>query len=116
MCSCDFTDPPSCLTTETRRAKKEHTCCECWRLISPGDRYEHASGVWDGRPDSFKTCARCVGLRAAHLDAEQASDGDCRPVFGALLRQIGECCREDESYLRAFRASLKKQREERRVA
>ena len=59
----------------------------------------------DGHPDSFKTCLRCVRLRASHRAADQDADGDCNPVFGELLHQIGECCREDASYLRAFRAA-----------
>lgn len=107
MCHCVLSDPPSCFSKKTRRAKKEHWCCECRRLIKPGEHYEYASGVWDGNPDSFKTCERCVRLRDVHVAAESAVGGDCLPVFGDLLQQIGECCREDREYLRAFRAKLK---------
>lgn len=46
----------------TRRARKPHKCCECGGIIKPGERYEHASGVWEWGPDSYKTCADCVYL------------------------------------------------------
>ena len=107
MCSCDLDDPPSCFSAATRRARKEHRCCKCRRAIKPGERYEHASGVWDGSPDSFKTCSRCVKLRAAHWAAESKTGGECAPAFGDLLQQIGECCREDKEYLRAFRSAYR---------
>jgi hypothetical protein len=68
-CYCDF-DPPSVCRQETRYARKTHRCCECGRAIKPGERYEHVWGIWDGRPDTFKTCHICVSLReyvAAHV-------------------------------------------------
>jgi hypothetical protein len=56
-------DEASCSSTKTRRARKEHACCECIIPILPGARYEHVSGVWDGDPSSFKTCSSCVEIR-----------------------------------------------------
>lgn len=56
-------DGPSCSDTVTRRARKEHVCCECRKPIAKGQLYEYISGVWDGRPDSFKTCLLCVEIR-----------------------------------------------------
>lgn len=106
MCSCDNVDPPSCYTEKIRRARKQWWCVECRQDILPGTLYQHASGVWDGRPDSFKTCLRCVKLRTAHLKAEE---GDCTSVFGDLITSIGECCREDPAYVQAFRQAYKEQ-------
>lgn len=54
---------PSCSRTVTRRAKKQHTCCECHEDIPVGAQYEYTSGVWDGLADSFKTCLSCVEIR-----------------------------------------------------
>lgn len=54
---------PSCHSRDTRRARKEHVCNECREKIARGERYEYVSGVWDGRPDSFKTCLLCVEIR-----------------------------------------------------
>ncbi len=60
-CYCDGL--PSVIRVATRKARKPHKCGECGRLIQPGETYEHVWGVWDGRPDTFKTCSGCVGLR-----------------------------------------------------
>ena len=54
---------PSCSTTKVRTARKEHCCVECRETIAAGTKYEYASGVWDGMPDSFKTCLSCVEIR-----------------------------------------------------
>lgn len=56
-------DRPSCSSSATRIARKPHWCSECADEIPRGARYEYASGVWDGRPDSFKTCLSCVEIR-----------------------------------------------------
>lgn len=62
-CYCDY-DPPEFYHQEVRRAKKEHRCSECGRSISPGESYEHVRGKWDGYVDTFKTCPRCLALKA----------------------------------------------------
>lgn len=127
MCSCDTADMPEVFDSMWRKARKPHRCVECSRGIKPGDRYEYASGIWDGEPDSYKTCARCVRLRKAHIAADLAVQRDeiakvaatrpvywpqeqpqrCSPIFGELLSQIGECAREDRRYLARFRENLK---------
>ena len=56
-------DAPACSMSATRKARKAHRCIECRDAIAIGQRYEHASGVWDGRPSSFKTCGLCVEIR-----------------------------------------------------
>ena len=65
-CSCSLyiTDsPPDFYIAKTRKAKKEHTCCECGSIIKPGSNYEHVSGKWDGSVDIYKTCLLCVRIR-----------------------------------------------------
>ena len=52
---------------ELRRARKEHTCTECGDRVPPGDLYEHVSGLWDGSWHRFKTCARCLNIRADYF-------------------------------------------------
>jgi hypothetical protein len=54
---------PSCSSRAVRKARKEHVCSECREPIPKGAKYDYASGVWDGRPDSFKTCLLCVEIR-----------------------------------------------------
>ncbi len=56
-------DGPSCSNVEVRKARKEHVCGECREPIARGTKYEYATGVWDGRPDTFKTCLMCVEIR-----------------------------------------------------
>ncbi len=49
--------------TDVRTARKEHVCGECDGSIPVGARYEHVFGIWDGRPDTYKTCSLCVEIR-----------------------------------------------------
>jgi hypothetical protein len=69
-------DTPSASTHVRRKARKDHRCCECDGVITPGTVYEYVSGIWDGRPASFKTCPLCAEIRS-HF----ACDGY---IFGAL--------------------------------
>lgn len=48
---------------KVRRARKAHVCFECREAIAPGDKYEYASGVWDGEPRAYKSCLSCVEIR-----------------------------------------------------
>ena len=54
---------PSCFREIYRVARKRHKCCECGGIIEPLDVYQYISGVWDGEPESFKTCTPCVEAR-----------------------------------------------------
>lgn len=56
-------------TTTTVKARKQHVCCECGIAIEPGDEYERAFGVWDGHPDTFRTCVDCVRARRTMIEA-----------------------------------------------
>ncbi len=59
MCDAYDTDGPSAWSETWRRARKAHGCCACGETIRPGDRYHYSSGVWEGRGESWKHCARC---------------------------------------------------------
>lgn len=54
---------PSFIDDELRRARKEHRCSECHQTIGRGEKYESATGMWDGRINTFKTCLTCVEIR-----------------------------------------------------
>lgn len=107
MCSCADAESPSVMNTTYRRARKEHRCRECRKMISIGARYEYISGVWSGHGESFKTCLRCVRLRSAHVEGEAAGGERCYPVFGDLLSAIRECVVGNRAYLTAFRESYR---------
>jgi len=64
-CSCDadIDYPPTICTVTNPKARVEHQCCECGETIQPGQHYERTEGLWDGRWDTFKTCAPCVEIR-----------------------------------------------------
>lgn len=60
--SCGDYDLPSCSTEKIRKARKGHKCCACSEKILKGYKYKYYSGVWDGKPDSFKYCLRCAAI------------------------------------------------------
>jgi len=63
VCSCDCDmDGPTFYSVETRKANKQHVCCECRETIVPGEKYRIASGVWDGRWNKYKTCLPCWAI------------------------------------------------------
>lgn len=49
--------------TETRKARRPHTCCECHGSITPGQQYEHTTGGYYGDISRYKTCMMCVEIR-----------------------------------------------------
>lgn len=59
MCMTDY-DPPSLYISELRTARKQHKCGECYRPIMSGERYQHVRGVWNGEPETHKTCQHCL--------------------------------------------------------
>ena len=78
---------PTCFLKRQRRARKDHVCCECRRVIKAGTVYEYESGIWDGEPSSFKTCPRCVVLRAAYAHVVEPYSA---PPFTFLTETIRE--------------------------
>ena len=61
-CYCDY-ESPSVFHEETRMARKPHKCSECGSTIRPGEMYEHVQGIWNGCPETYKTCPHCLGFR-----------------------------------------------------
>ena len=48
---------------ESRKARKEHKCSECGRIIITGEQYIYDSGVWEGEVGTYKTCQDCKSIR-----------------------------------------------------
>lgn len=88
-CVCDY-DQPSFYVSSKPVARKLHRCEECGSAIAAGEAYESAKGIWDGRFDVFKTCARCVALRD-HLKAHVRCF--CW-AHGSLHEDISYCVQE----------------------
>lgn len=81
MCSCDL-EQPDFWSEKLRKARKQHTCCECRSQIEVGETYHYCSGKWEDSVNSYKTCLschkvreliECVGLGALH---EYLFEGD----------------------------------------
>jgi hypothetical protein len=65
-CGCvwiDDSNGPDFIVEKTPTARIEHKCGECERVISPGETYEKATGCWDGRVSTHKTCGDCLSIR-----------------------------------------------------
>lgn len=62
-CFCDYEPADIYSAKAIKAARKQHRCDECSRAIAKGEPYEYVFAVWEGRPDVFKTCCRCLALR-----------------------------------------------------
>ena len=61
---CDF------YNKETRKARKEHICCECHRIITKGENYLVGAGKYDGSFFFDKTCSICDEIKMAFIDPQ----------------------------------------------
>lgn len=59
MCGIDYCDGWTALDYKLYRARKEHRCCACFRMIEKGHLYRVLTGITDGRFDRLKRCIRC---------------------------------------------------------
>jgi hypothetical protein len=62
-CYCDTDGQASVYWPSRPIARKAHRCDECGRQIQPGERYERVRAVWDGDPQTCRTCVYCLGVR-----------------------------------------------------
>lgn len=85
MCHCEISQA---FYQTWRKARKAHRCCECGGTIRAGERYRYASGVWDGYPDSFKTCVLCDAVKTDHI--ANLDRYDCAPCFTQLYEEWPE--------------------------
>ena len=79
-----MSDTPKVISSVMRKARKEHSCCECHKAIVIGETYCDISGIWD-KPERFKQCDDCSSLHHAasiHADSIGSDDGVC---FGQVL-------------------------------
>ncbi|AYN58912.1 hypothetical protein PP634_gp86 [Arthrobacter phage Richie] len=65
--------------TTARRARKQHTCEECGRIIEPGETYHRTAGSWEGDFFTNVACAHCNAFRK-HID--KADDYYRESYFG----------------------------------
>ena len=85
MCDIGSGEAPRLPRITTPKARKNHMCCECGSIISPGEKYEKISGLWD-EFETHKTCLFCADVR------DQAySDFDLTLDEGIVFGQLWEC-------------------------
>lgn len=90
MCSIDAEPADFCRSSKLV-ARVEHKCAECFRVIFPREIYRRTFGVWDGHPDTFKTCAHCLALQSWLLR-------ECNSfLYGGLSEEIDDHAREYQS-------------------
>jgi hypothetical protein len=58
----DDADEWKFFSQETRKARKQHDCTECGRMIEAGESYRLSNGLMDQRWLRYKTCAHCQTL------------------------------------------------------
>lgn len=87
---------PSCFKEIYRVARKQHKCCECGGIIEPLDVYQYISGVWDGQPDSFKTCTPCTEARDFYEENFKVlrDSDDGAYTLTALQSELAEAAKE----------------------
>lgn len=61
-CYCDY-EPADAYWASRPIARKAHRCDECGGKIECGERYERVRAIWDGYPDTVKTCVYCLAMR-----------------------------------------------------
>ena len=80
---------PDVFSQTTRRARRNHTCCECDLMIRPGERYEVIKGLWYVRWETYKTCLSCAAWRKVAVDYI-APDYEEGPAFGQLAHFLAD--------------------------
>lgn len=93
MCAIDDGEPFNCSRHATPRARKEHPCCECGRMIQRGEVYDFVRGYGEGGWQEYKTCTHCLAA-ATWLTVE--CNGYCLGgIAEDLIEHVGH---GDESY------------------
>lgn len=60
MCSIDDAEPWTVYSQTERRARKDHRCCDCGRIIAKGERHTYATGLMEDSWYEYRACAHCM--------------------------------------------------------
>jgi hypothetical protein len=64
-CGCVYVESDECYEFVNKtfpKARKQHKCDECGRIIKPGEKYELFKGGFEGRVETNKTCMDCMSV------------------------------------------------------
>jgi hypothetical protein len=59
MCAIEDCDPADFWHHSTRTARQPHRCDECGRAVSPAEKYDLYTWLYEGRWSRMKVCAHC---------------------------------------------------------
>lgn len=93
MCYIDVDDPCEVWSETWRRARKEHRCAVCLRLIYSGERYSIHFSVYQGEPCSKSVCSFCQTAREEFAEAHEGAT--YQPGSGFLV-MLSECIAEGD--------------------
>ena len=107
-CEC-VSEAPEFFRQTWVKARKEHKCCECWKVINPGDEYQDTAGFWEGLLYTYKTCERCGDLRDALYEVVCPAYGELKKAYWEYLELInnqiwgeGKEGEDDEYYILTY--------------
>lgn len=106
----DDSDPPKFSKQRIRKARKEHFCDECTRMIRPSEPYQYATSLSvDSKIYTYKTCQHCL---VAQNWLEQECDGW---IYGMVCQDIEEHANKYSQYAKMqwdlYRIAVGMQRE-----
>ena len=98
-CSCSVEvdcngDAPLIHKAKIVKARKDHQCCECYKKIIPGEKYEYVKGKWNFGFAVHKTCLDCKSIRDTFFDSWVYTEvWDCfQNDFGDIDSIVPESC------------------------
>ncbi len=82
-CSIDDYDTNEIEEVSWPKARKEHICYECERIIKKGEKYEVCSLLSSSKWERYKTCLGCTRIRDAFCPNGW--------YIGGLANQVSDC-------------------------
>jgi hypothetical protein len=85
-CDCSIDDYdclPAIFSEGFPVARKLYKCCECAGEIKPGQKHYKATGLWDGKWETYRTCMACYRIRERYCPRGY--------VFTELVATIKDC-------------------------
>ncbi len=69
LCPGDY-EPADVFSTKLVKARKEHRCVECSRVIPVGYTHERVNILYEGQWSTYRTCRLCVAVAADFFSPE----------------------------------------------
>jgi hypothetical protein len=76
---------PKVFVEKQQKARIDHECCECKRVINKGEKYFVCKGLWNESWDVYKQCNECNEVAHRFM-----SEQNLYPL-GSLLEELINC-------------------------